>query len=101
MVQSLFVWIGTVCAFNQSEGGVPEFIDFWNIIVRMGVILEAISFRILAGMLSGHWALFGFNSLTDCNWFEKISALDLLPVWRMPLSFSGEIPVESLLSDFK
>ena len=34
------------------------------------------------------------------NLFERISALDLLSVWRMPLSFSGEIPVESLLSDF-
>ena len=45
----------------QSEGGVPEFFDFWNMIVRMGAILEAISFRILAGMLSGPWALFGFK----------------------------------------
>ena len=98
------------CAFNQSEGGVPEFIDFWNIIVRMGAILEAISFRILAGMLP--WALFGFNyfssfstpltviwiggicgdrfwlgslvrfSLVNRYWnlFERISALDLLSV---------------------
>ena len=65
MVLSFFLWIGTVCAFNQSEGGVPEFIDFWNMIVRMGAILEAISFRILAGMLSGPWALFGFNSLSN------------------------------------
>ena len=107
MVLSFFLWIGTICAFNQSEGGVPEFIDFWNMI--------AISFRILAGMLSGPWALFGFNSLsnfpmpltviwiggicedwfwlgswgrlvrfslvnTDWNWFERISALDLLSV---------------------
>ena len=61
MVLSFFLWIGTICAFNQSEGGVPEDIDFWNMIVRMGAILEAISFRILAGMLSGPWALFGFN----------------------------------------
>ena len=54
MVLSLFLWLekSYICAFNQSEGGVPEFIDFWNIIVRMGTILEAISFRILAGMLS-------------------------------------------------
>ena len=124
-----------MCAFNLSEGGVPTFIDFWNVIVRMGAILEAISFRILAGMLSGPWALFGFNSFssfstpltviwigsicgdrfwlgswgrlvrfslvnTDWNWFERISTLDLLSVWRMPLSFSGEIPVESLFSDF-
>ena len=48
-----FLWIGTICAFNQSEGGVPEFIDFWNMIVRMGAIVEAISLRILAGILSG------------------------------------------------
>ena len=48
MVLSFFLWIGTICAFNQSEGGVPEFIDFWNMIVRMGAILEAISFRNLA-----------------------------------------------------
>jgi hypothetical protein len=65
MVLSFFLWIGTICVFNQSEGGVPEFIDFWNMIVRMGAILEAISFRILAGMLSGPWALFGFNSLSN------------------------------------
>ena len=115
MVLSYFVWIRTICAFNESEGGVPEFIDFWNIIVRRGTILEAIYFRILAGMLSGRWALFGFNSFsnfstpltviwiggicgdrvwlrscgrlvrfllvnTDWNWFEIISALDLLSV---------------------
>ena len=86
-------------------------------IVRMhGCYLVAISFRIPAGMLSGHWALFGFNSVsnfatpitviwvgrhlwgsvlvgevgevgyrfslvnTDWNWFERISAVDLLPV---------------------
>ena len=30
----------------------------------MGGILEAISFRILAGMLSGPWALSGFNSFS-------------------------------------
>ena len=30
----------------------------------MGAILEAISFRILAGMLSGPLALFGFNSFS-------------------------------------
>ena len=84
-------------------------------IVRMGAILETISFRILAGMLSGPWALFCINSLSnfsmpltviwiggicedrfwlgswgrlvrfslvnpDWNWFERISALDLLSV---------------------
>ena len=118
LVDSLRRWLcHSFCgyAFNQSEGGVPEFIDFWNMIVRMGAILEAISFRILAGMLSGPLALFGFNSLsnfsmpltviwiggicgdrfwlgswgrlvrfslvnTDWNWFERISALDLLSV---------------------
>ena len=115
MVLSFFLWIWTTCAFNQSEGGVPEFIDFWNIIVRMGAILEVISFRILAEMLSGPWALFGFKSFssfstpltvivdwghlwgsvlvgelgrlvrfslvnTNWNWFERISALDLLSV---------------------
>ena len=53
MVLSFFLWIGTICAFNQSEGGVPKFIDFWNMIVRMGAIVEAISLRILAGILSG------------------------------------------------
>ena len=56
MVLSFFLWIGTIlsiCAFDQSEGGVRECIDFWNMIVRMGAIVEAISFRILAGMLSG------------------------------------------------
>ena len=36
---------------------------------------------------------------TDWKWFDRIFALDLLSVCRMPLSFSGEIPVESLLSD--
>ena len=45
MVLSFFLWIGTICAFNQSEGGVPEFIDFWNMIVRMGAIVEAIFFQ--------------------------------------------------------
>ena len=115
MVLSFFLWIGTICAFNKSEGEVPEFIDFWNKIVRMGAVLEAISFRILAGLLSGPWALFDFNSFsnfsmpltviwigdicgdrfclgswgrlvrfslvnTDWNWFERISALDLLSV---------------------
>ena len=65
MVLSFFLWIWTICAFNQSEGGVPEFIDFWNMVVRMGAIVEAISFRILAGMLSGLWALFGFNSISN------------------------------------
>ena len=54
MVLSFFLWMGNICAFNQYEGGVPEFIEFWNMIVRMGAIVEAISFRILAGMLSGH-----------------------------------------------
>ena len=49
MVLSFLLWIGTICA----EGGVPEFIDFWNMIVRMGAIVEAISLRILAGILSG------------------------------------------------
>ena len=63
MVLSFFLWIGTTCAFYQSEGGVPEFIDFWNMIVSMGAIVEAISFRILAGMLSGPWALFSLNLL--------------------------------------
>ena len=43
MVLSFFWLIGTTCAFNQSEGGVPEYIDFWNMIVMMGAILEAIS----------------------------------------------------------
>ena len=43
----------------------PEFIDFWDIIVRMGAILETISFRLLAGMLSGPWTLFGFNSFSN------------------------------------
>ena len=63
-----------ICGFNQSEGGIPELIDFCNIIVRMGAILEvisvrmgaileAISFRILAGKLSG--PLFGFNSFSN------------------------------------
>ena len=52
MVLSFFLWIGTICGFNQSEGGVQEFIDFWNMIVRMGAIVEAISFRILAGRIS-------------------------------------------------
>ena len=65
MILSFFLWIGTICAFNQSEGGVLDFIDFWNMIVRMGAILEAISFRILAGTLSGPWGLFGFNSLSN------------------------------------
>ena len=81
----------------------------------MGTILEAISFRILAGILSGPFALIGFNSFTNFstpftviwigghlwdrfglgswgrlvkfslvntnwNWFERISALDLLSV---------------------
>ena len=72
MVLLLFLWIGAICAFNQSEGGVPLFINLWNIVVRMGVIiasLGAISFRILAGMLSG--AFVG-------NWFERIFSLDLL-----------------------
>ena len=36
MFLSFFLWIGTICAFSQSEGGVPEFIDFWNMIVRIG-----------------------------------------------------------------
>ena len=36
---------------------------------------------------------------TDWKWFDRIFALDLLSVCRMPLSFSGEIPAESLLSD--
>ena len=58
----LFMDRDYICAFNQSEGGVPEFIDFWNMIVSMGAIVDAISFRILAGMLYGPWALFGFNS---------------------------------------
>ena len=62
---SFFLWIWTICAFNHSEGGVPELIDFWNMIVRMGVIVEAISFSILARMLSGPWALFGFNSVSN------------------------------------
>ena len=50
--------------------------EFWNllisgIIVRMGAILEAISFRILAGMLSGPWDSFGFNSFS--NFFQRLS----------------------------
>ena len=45
MVLSFVCVEGTICAFNQSEGGVPEFIVFWNIIVRMGAILEAIFFQ--------------------------------------------------------
>ena len=100
---------------EKSEGGVPEFIDFWNVIARIGAIQEAISFRILAGMLPGHRSLLGFNSFgnfsmpltliwiggicgdrfwlgrwgrlvrfslvnTDWNWFERISAVDLLSV---------------------
>ena len=52
---------------NQSEEGVPEFTDFCNMIVRMGAILGAVSFRILAGMLSGSWALFGFNSVSNLS----------------------------------
>ena len=35
---------------------------------------------------------------TDWNWFERISALDLLSIGRNPLM--SEIPVVSLLSDF-
>ena len=50
---------------TSLKWAVPEFIDFLNIIVRMGAILEAISFRILAGMLSGTWTLFGFNSFSN------------------------------------
>ena len=65
MVLSFFLWIVTICAFNQSEGGVPEFIDFWNIIVGMGAVLEAISFRILAGMMSGPRALCGINAFRN------------------------------------
>ena len=41
MVLSFFLWIGTRCAFKQSEGGVPELIDFWNMIVRMGAIVDS------------------------------------------------------------
>jgi hypothetical protein len=52
-------------SLKEDFRGVPEVIDFWNMIARMGAILEAISFRILAGMLSGPWALFGFNSLSN------------------------------------
>ena len=47
MVLSFFLWIGTICAFSQSEGGVPEFIDFLNMIVRMGAIYRP--------FLSGFW----------------------------------------------
>ena len=135
MVLSLFLWIGTVCAFNQSEGGVPEFIDFWYMIVRMGAILEAISFRILAGILPGPWALFVFNSVsnfskpltaicigsicgdrfwlgswgrlvrfslvnTDWKWFDKDICFGSAVCMKDAFIFSGEIPVESLLSDF-
>ena len=59
MVLSFFLWIGTIillCAFNQSEGGVPEFIDFWYMIVRKGAIVEAISLRMVEQVLQGRKA---------------------------------------------
>ena len=122
MVLSFFLWIGTIilCAFNQSQGGVPECIDFWNMIVNMGTIVAAISIRILAGMLPGPlltsllgiylvlillvffnaphcnsdraylwgsvlvrklWMFVRFSLVnTDWNYFERISALNLLSV---------------------
>ena len=82
MVLSFFLWIGIICAFNHSEGGVLEFIDFWNIIVRMGAILEAISFSILAGLLSGPWALFGVNSFSN---FSK--PLTVIWIWGISVDW--------------
>ena len=50
---------------RQSSGTVPELRDFWKIAVSDGDISSASSLRILAGIMSGPQALFGFILLNS------------------------------------
>ena len=49
--------MGTMLAFLQSKGTVPEFSDFWNILVSAGASSSAAVLRINVGMVSGPAAL--------------------------------------------
>ena len=51
-------------ACDQESGSLPVSSDFWKIICRAGANSFAASWRILAGISSGHVALFGFR---PCN----------------------------------
>ena len=51
-------------ACDQESGSLPVSSDFWKIICRAGANSLAVSLRILAGISSGHVALFGFS---PCN----------------------------------
>ena len=45
--------MGTMLAFLQSSGTVPEFNDFWNIFVSASASSSAAVFRINVGIVSG------------------------------------------------
>ena len=45
---------------DRQSGAVPESRDFWKIAVSNGDISSASSLRILAGIMAGQQALFGF-----------------------------------------
>ena len=51
-------------ACDQESGSLPVSSDFWKITCRAGANSFAASWRILAGISSGHVALFGFR---PCN----------------------------------
>ena len=60
-----FLKMAETFADHQSSGTVPESRDFWKIAVSNGDISLASSLRILAGIMSGSQALFGFNFLKN------------------------------------
>ena len=62
----------------QSSGTVPESRDFWKIAVSDGDISSASYLRILAGIMSGPQALFGFillNSLATPSFITMMSGI--------------------------
>ena len=54
--------MGTMLAFLQSSGTVPEFNEFWNIFVIAGASSSAAVFRINVGIVSGPLLYMGLSS---------------------------------------
>ena len=56
-----FLKMGTILASLESSGTVPEFSDFWNILVSAGASSSAAILRINVVMVSGPASYIGFK----------------------------------------
>ena len=73
----LFLKIGFTLASFQKAGKIPSRSDLLNSFVRGSAIIIAVSFRILAGSLSGPVVLFGSNELRAFSTSRLVTSIEL------------------------